>query len=228
MTFTSIQLPAAQVRWVLSGPAGQHLDSVVAALVGAGVAIETITAGTHYRLRGGRSSRRARSAGAPAELLDVLGEQLGQVEGFSVLREMPPTDTVNMRSTLAPSHAFRRSVEIHGDPGREAASFVARAIDHRLAVESVGIGRWSVSGRTRALVDWLAAVYVKPVEEVLALFGWTAETIAAEDAATPAVSITLPPLQVAVTLPDRKTTTTFERDADDEIVSALQFETNAP
>ena len=216
MTFASIQLPAAQVRHRLSGPAGLHLDAVVAGLIGAGVTVESITGGTCYRLRGG------------VEMLDVLGEELRLAEGFSLAREMPPTDTINMRSTLAaPSHEFRRSVTVHGDGGREAASFVARAVDAGLTVESVGIGRWSVSARTAALVDWLAAVYIKPVEEVLTLFGWTAETVAAEDAASPAISITLPPLQVAVTLPDRKTISTFERDADGEIVSAIQLETDA-
>lgn len=213
MTF-AIQLPATQVRHRLSGPAGLHLDAVVAGLVGAGVTVEPITGGTCYRLRGG------------VELLDVLGEELGKAEGFSLAREMPPTDTISMRSTLAPSHEFRRSVIVHGDGGREAVSVVARAIDRGLTVESVGIGRWSVSARTAALVDWLAAAYVKPVEEVLTLFAWTAETVAAEDAASPAISITLPPLQVAVTLPDRKTISTFERNAEGDIVSALQLETD--
>lgn len=214
--FASIQLPAAQVRWVLSGPAGLHLDAVVAGLIGAGVSVEPISAGTCYRLRG------------PTEMLDVLGDELGKVERFALRREAPPTDTIAMQSTLAPSHAARRSVTVHGDPGREAASFVARAVDRGMAVESVGVGRWSVTARTAALVDWLAAVYVKPVDEVLTLFDWDAASVAAEDAASPAVSITLPPLQVAVSLPVRKTISTFKHDADGNVTQALQIETDVP
>ena len=178
--------------------------------------VEPITAGTHYRLRG------------PVEMLDVLGEELGKVEGFSLQRETPPADTINMRSMLAPSHAFRRSVTVHGDGGREAASFVARAVDRGLTVESVGIGRWSVTARTADLAQWLAAVCAKTDGEVLALFGWDADSISAEDAASPSVLITLPPLHVAVSLPDRKTISTFERNADGDILSAIQFETDSP
>lgn len=213
MSYASITLPAAQVRHVLTGPAGPHLDTLVAGLISAGVSVESITAGTTYRLDGS------------AELLDVLAAELAPVDGFSLLLEQAPADTVQMGSTVAPSHPFRRNVTIHSGTAA-GASFVARAVDHRLAVESVGINRWSVTGRTSALVAWLAAIYVKTAEEVMALFNWDAASVAAEDAAHPAVSITLPPLHVAVTLPDRKTVSTFTRNADGDITQAIALETD--
>lgn len=67
MTFVSVTLPAAAVRWRLDGPAGPTLDTLTAGLIGAGVAVEPITPGTQYRLTG------------PAELLAVLTAELGGI-----------------------------------------------------------------------------------------------------------------------------------------------------
>ena len=207
MTFASLQLPVAELRWVLTGPAGAHVDTIVAGLIGAGVSVESIKPGTTYRLRGS------------TELMTVLADELAQVEGLSMAREVPPTDAISVGSTLAPSHPYRRAVTVHGP----AASPIARAVDRRLTVSTVGINRWSVGGRTADLLPWLAATYGKPVDEVMALFGWTAESVAAEDAA-PTVAVNLPPIAVAVTLPDRKTTSDITRDAAGEITQVLQFE----
>jgi len=138
MTFARVPLPAAVVCWRLDGPAGPALDTLTAGLIGAGVAVEPITPGTAYRLTG------------PAELLSVLTLEMSGIEGFTLAHELPPTDVVRMGSSLAPSHPFKRSVTVHGTGG--AASFVARAIDLALPVASVGINRWSVSGRTSDLV----------------------------------------------------------------------------
>lgn len=216
MTFASVTLPSVAVRWVLSGPAGAHLDALVSGLIGAGVTIEPIVAGERYRIDGG------------TELLDVLAGELAPVEGFALVRETPPTDTINMRTTATPSHPFRRSVTVHGIGA--APSFVARAVDRRLTVTPAGASRWEVSGRTAALVDWLAAIYAKTTDEVLALFGWTPESVAAEDTATPAVdlTVTLPPVpvQVNVTLPDRRTTSEIKRDAAGDLVQFIQLETS--
>lgn len=216
MTFASIALPVVALRWRLNGPAGLHLDAVVAALVSAGVQVEAITPATAYRLKGN------------TELLDVLGEELGKVEGFELKREMPPVDTVQMRSTLTNPHPFRRSVTVHGDGGRSAASFVARAVDMGLAVLPVGVGHWTVSARTADLVRWLAAIYVKTHDEVLTLFNWSSESIAAEDAAVPVVTVTLPTtLDVDVrSMPARKSVSTVTRDAEGEISNVVQIESD--
>lgn len=37
--FASVTLPVAAQRWVLSGPAGPHLDTLAAGLIGAGVEV---------------------------------------------------------------------------------------------------------------------------------------------------------------------------------------------
>ncbi len=215
MTYATLELPAAEVRRVLTGRAGPHLDALVAGLIGAGVSVESITAGTTYRLDGN------------AELLDVLAAELEPVEGFALTIEQAPTDTIEMRSTVAPSHAYRRSVTVHSGTAA-GASFVARAIDHHLQVSTIGINRWSVSARTADLVQWLGTVYGKTPDEVLTMFGWSAESVASEDAAHPTLSITLPPLQVAVSLPDRKTVSTFTRNADGDITQAIALESDAP
>ena len=206
MTFASVALPSVAQRWRLDGPAGPHLDALVARLIGAGVTIEPIVAGTAYRLDG------------PALTLDVLGDELKPIEGLSLERESPPTDCINMRSDLAPAVAPRRSVTVHGVA---ANSFVARAVDRRLAVTPAGASRWIVSGRTSELLAWLAEVWVKSPEEVMQVFGWTPESIAAEDA--PATTV---PVNVSVQLPDRKTTSEIARNAAGDITQVIQLETS--
>lgn len=210
--FASVTLPVTAQRWVLSGPAGPHLDTLAAGLIGAGVEVEPITPTTHYRLTG------------PAEMLEVLAGELRPAEGFDLQRETPPVGAIDMRTTLAPSHPFRRSVTVHGIGG--AASFIARAVDRRLTVATIGADRWSVSGRTAALVEWMTAIYAKPADEVLALFGWTAESVAAEDSPTPTVNVTLPTPTINVTLPDRRTTSEIARNAAGDIRQIIQLETS--
>ena len=80
MTFTTVTLPAAVVRWRLDGPAGPALDTLTAGLIGAGVAVEPIAPGAAYRLAG------------PRELLEVLADELAGAEGFTLAHELPPTD----------------------------------------------------------------------------------------------------------------------------------------
>ena len=203
MTFTSVTLPAAVVRWRLDGPAGPALDTLIAGLIGAGVAVEPIAPGTAYRLTG------------PAELLDVLADELAGAEGFTLAHELPPTDVTRMHTSLAPARSPARSFIVHGAP-----SHVARAIDRGLAVTTEGIGRWRVAGGTAALVEWQAAIYGKTVDEVLALFKWTAETVASEDTPTgPTIN---------VTLPDRQTTSQITRDALGDITQIIQLESTSP
>jgi len=213
MTFVSVILPASVVHWRLDGPAGPALDTLTAALIGAGVAVEPIAPGTAYRLAG------------PIELLSVLTAELNGIEGFTLAHELPPTDVVRMGSSLAPSHPFKRSVTVHGTGG--AASFVARAVDLALSVASVGINRWSVSGRTSDLVAWLSVVYNKTPDELLTLQGWSPESIAAEDSPNgPAITVNVPTPSVNVTLPDRRTTSTIGRDSTGNIVSVVQLESD--
>lgn len=211
-----ITLPSVALRWVLSGPAGLETDTLVACLISAGVSVETIAAGTRYRLNG------------PLELLDVLAAELAPIEGFELVRELPHTETISMASTVAPSHAYRRSMTVHGVGA--ACSFVARAIDRRLTVSPCGVNRWAVAGRTAALIDWLAEVWAKPADEVLTVFGLTPEAVAAEDSPTSSIHVVLPPVpvEVNVTLPTRRTESDFVRDRDGEIVNVIQLETSVP
>lgn len=212
MTFASVTLPVAAPKWSLTGPAGAGTDTIVASLNGAGVDVEPIVAGTAYRLDGN------------AELLAVLAEELQSIEGYTLEREAPPTDRIDMRSDVAPVHAPRRSVTVHGS---RAHTFIARAIDRRLTVSPAGASRWIVSARTADLVDWLAAVWSQSTDDVMARFSWTPESVAAEDSSTPTVTVAnLPAIQVAVTLPDRKTTSEIARDAAGDIRQIVQLETS--
>ena len=90
------------------------------------------------------------------------------------------------------------------------------------------MNRWAVAGRTAALVDWLAEVWAKPTDEVLAVFGLTPEIVAAEDSPIPTVNVVLPPVpvEVNVTLPDRRTTSEFKRDAAGTVSTVIQLETS--
>ena len=203
MTFTSVTLPAAVVRWRLDGLAGPALDTLIAGLIGAGVAVEPIAPGTAYRLTG------------PAELLDVLAAELAGAEGFTLAHELPPKDLTRVSTLLAPPHSPVRSFIVHGAPAS-----AARAIDRGLAVTSEGVGRWRVAGSTAALFEWQAETHDKTVDEVLAMFGLTAEMAAAEDAPTgPTVN---------VTLPDRQTTSQIARDAAGNITQIIQLESTSP
>lgn len=213
MTLTSVQLPAAALRWRLDGPAGPQIDTLIGALIGAGVGVECITPGTAYRLDG------------PRDMLEALAAELNVAPEFALRNEMPPSQHVGVASTLTPAAAPRRAVVVHG--AGVAASFVARAVDRRLDVSTIGINRWSVRGSTAALVDWLAAAYGKTRDEVLTLHEWTAEQVAAEDSPTPLVSVNAPPVNVNVQLPDRRITSEITRNAEGDITNVVQLETNA-
>lgn len=215
MTFSCLTLPASALRYRLDGPRGFHLDMLVARLVGAGVLIEVITAGEAYRLDG------------PRDMLDALAGELAPFEGFKLAIEPPPTDEITVRTTSAtPTHPYRRSVVIHGSG--PAHSIVARAIDRGLRTVSAGANRWAVEGRTAALVAWLCDALGKTTGEVHALLQLTDAIVAAEDSAAPTISVTLAPLEVAITsMPERHTTTKVARDARDEIAETTTVERDA-
>lgn len=203
--FSSLKLPGAELRWRLDVQAGPHADILVAALIGADVSVECIAAGTAYRLKG-------RTA-----LLEELAAKLAPIEGATLAHEPAPADSISLSSAVAPAHTYRRSVVIHGR-GVYASGWVVRAVERRLAVQTVGVNRWAVSGRTSELVDWLAQVWVKTAEEVLQELGITAEQAAAEDAPT------LPAPVVNVNLPDRRIESEITRDHTGGITKIVQTE----
>lgn len=195
--FASLILPAAQIRHTLTGPAGPHLDTLVAQLIGAGVDVEAIIPTTAYRLNG------------PAALLHVLAEELArEAPNYMLQREGVPDGVVSMTSRLA-SHPYRRSMIVHG----AADVFIARAVDQGLRVTTVGWSRWKVEGRTAALAAWLASIDAKVPTD------WTPANIAAEDA--PDV------VNVDVKLPDRRTTSEITRNNAGDIVNIVQLEKDA-
>lgn len=203
MSFESLTLPAAATRWRLDGPTGPHLDLLVAGLVGAGCTVETLVAGKAYRVDGAEA------------LLSVLAVELANAEGFTLAIEQPPADVVALSTSAAPLHAPRRAVVVHGS-GTNAAAWVRSAIDRGLGVQTVGVQRWSVTGRGEALVGWLSAAWGRPVPDVMKALGVTAEELAAEDA---------PPAPVVnVNLPDRRIESTITRDRDGNIVDVVQKE----
>ena len=132
MTFTSVKLPATEVRFVLSGPAGRYIDLLVASLIGAGVTIEPIKAGERYRLRD------------TTRLLESLADALGPIEGIDLVREEAPVDKIVLTSCVAP-RIHRRSFTVHGVG--PAYSMISRAVDRWLTVTSSGMNRWSTVGR---------------------------------------------------------------------------------
>ena len=130
-----------------------------------------------------------------------------------------------MSTTRAAAIPPARSFVVHGVA--EEPSYVARAIDRGLTVTTEGIGRWRVAGATADLVEWQATIYQKTTDEVLAMFGWNEAMVSAEDSPTgPAINVTVPPVQVTVTLPDRRTTSEITRNRDGDIAQIIQLETS--
>ena len=77
----SLTLPGVEVRWILEGPAGYMLDTLVAELIGAGAVAECVTATTRYRLR------------APATTMATLAQQLAeQAPEYSLAAERAPVE----------------------------------------------------------------------------------------------------------------------------------------
>jgi hypothetical protein len=204
--FTTLQLPAAAVRWRLDGPPGPHLDVLVSALVGAGVKAEAIVPATAYRLAG------------PEPLLQALAAELAAVDGFTLAHEAAPVESVSLSTSATPPRPPRRSVVVHG-AGVHAAGFAARAIDAGLNVTSAGLSRWAITGRGTVLLEWLSAAWNKPAADVLAALGLTAELLAAEDDPVQPVPV------VNVVLPDRKVSSVIERDMQGNILNVTQTET---
>lgn len=214
MTFVSLTLPASAPRHRLDGPRGVQTDMLVAGLIGAGVSVEAITAGEAYRLDG------------PRDMLDALAGELAPFDGFKLAIEAPPTDEITVRTSATPTHPYRRSVVIHGSGA--AHSIVARGVDRGLSVSAAGANRWALAGRTAALVAWLCDALGKSTSDVHALLGLTPEIVAAEDSAAPTISVTLAPLEVAITsMPSRQSMTMVDRGQDGEIRGTTVVERDA-
>jgi hypothetical protein len=201
---TSLQLRPAVVRWRLDAPAGPDADLLVAGLVGAGCTVEPIEPGTAYRIDG------------PRDMLEVLADELTGLPGMSLqIEQAPPAGTIITQHVVAPTHPYRRQVTVHGTG--PALSRVARAVDRGLQVGAAGVNRWTVTGRTAALVSWIQEVRGIDRETALTSLGMTAADVAAED---------MPPLAVTVALPDRRIESTIERDGETgAIVNVTQLET---
>jgi len=200
--FESLRLPTATVRWRLDGPESPDLDLVVALLCAAGVGAEVIAPARAYRLNG------------DAGLLGSLAAQLNEIPGFRLDYEQPPSDRVSVTTVLAAPRQYRRANVVHG---RDASPLIARAIDLGLAVESAGVMRWRITGPTSMQAAWLAKAQMVPTTDVLARWGLDgADTVAAEDAALPLVS---------VVLPTRRTQTDFiQRDENGDLLRVVQTE----
>ena len=205
--FDIVALPVAALRWQLTGPAGQHLDTLVAQLIGAGATVDCIARGTSYRLAGDNT------------MLQALAAELAlhADDGFTLQPEPTPADVVALASHAAPVPPFRRSVTVHGLAS--ARVLVARAVDRGLTVTTAGVNRWSVAGRSAALLAWLAATCQQSPEEVMAAHGWTTGSVAAEDSP-------VPPFKVDVQLPTRRIVTdVMVRNVNGDLTRVEQRET---
>lgn len=200
----SVRFPSAERRYLLSGSPGLAMDALVALLVDAGKGVEVVQPGAVYRVK------------AEPGFAAALAGELEETEEFRLQLEMPPTGPA-LSSAIRPREPFRRHVTVHGSSG--APTYVARAIDKGFQVEPVGVLRWQVSAPTADLVAWLrAAVFPEDDEATtLARFGWTPESVAAEDRPAPAVQ---------VVLPDRQITSAIEHGKDGRIVAVRQTETS--
>jgi hypothetical protein len=204
MTFASLVMPPAAVRWELSGPAGVHLALIAAQSIGSGCTVESIEPGRRYRIEG------------PDALLTALAEQVAKVEGYSLAHEAPP-EGIRCTTAVEPARNFRRTNVIHGP----AFGPVARAIDLGLRVGTVGVLRWSITGPSAVQAAWLADVQGVTTDRVLEQWGVAPEQIAAEDASL-SIAVTVP---VTVTLPARRTTTqSIKRDRDGNITGVVSIE----
>jgi hypothetical protein len=200
----SFCLPCVEQRHLLTGSPGPLIDSLVALLVSAGALIEVVRPGAAYRVH------------AAAALVSALAGELEETEDLRLQLELPPEGT-RLSSALRPREPFRRHVTVHGTS--DAFLYVARAIDRGLKVDPVGVHRWQVSAPTADLVAWLRAAVFPGDDDAatMARFGWTAETVAAEDRPAPAVQ---------VVLPDRRITSAIQHDAAGRIVAVSQTETS--
>lgn len=199
----SVQITAPSVaeRWLLSGPAGLELDTFVVLLLNAGVSVEFVAAGT-YRLDG------------PPDLVYAFKAEVGKV-GLSITQEQPPAGLVSLTATVTPPGNFARSTIVH----TTVHAVVARAVDHRLKVAPVGIGRFAVTGLTSRQMAWLVEALGKSIDEVLTLFETSPADVQREDA------LAQSQVAVNVVLPTRKSETTVtERNAEGAIVKTETIE----
>lgn len=197
-----IVAPSAAQRWLMSGPVGIELDTFVVLLLNAGIRVEFVAAGT-YRLDG------------PADLVYAFTNEVAKFDGLAIVQEQPPANLVSLTATVTPPGNFARSTIVH----TMVYAVVARAVDHRLTVSPVGIGRFAVTGLTSAQMAWLVDALGKSSDDVLALFQITADDVHREDAMAQSQ------VSVRVDLPTRKSETTVtERDAAGDIVKTQTIE----
>lgn len=207
MSFAQLVIPPAARRWELTGPAGYYLDILLAQIIAGGGGAEALNPGTRYRIDG------------PAELLTPLCEEVAKVDGFTLAEEYPAPGSLTLAGTIATARSFKRSTAVHGTTA-QAFHMVARAVDHRLDVETVGHYRWSVTGPSSTQMQWLADSQGMTLDDVLSQWQTTRAAIAAEDAAQ------VVPLRLVVSMAagERKTGDIVRNQAGD-IVKMTTIET---
>lgn len=189
------------ICWELKALPGPELDVFLSFVSLGGIQIEPISPSqSRYRLTGDKS------------ILEGFAAYVEKThEGWSLAIEQPPGLATEYSAKVAPSSPYRRTIYLHGMV--EGARHLRMAIDASLQVTPVGIFRWAVTGRTAALMAWMAEAFGESVDAMLARWSLTPANVAAEDAAA---SVTVP---VRITLPDTRTTTTaIVRNAAGDIV----------
>jgi hypothetical protein len=195
--------------YILSGPAGPELDRLVATAVPLHLEVSP-TGDGRYRL-----------AGASATIIPYAAWISERCAPHVCEIERPSGVVFNLRRA-APLRAARR-IEVVGDAG--AYEHVRRAIDHGLEVTpGMNVWRFSVTGKTSALVRWAAACLKVDAAEAMRRLALDQATIDREDAIAddPAT------VRVEVALPTRRTTTDITRSATGDIVNVVQRETSEP
>lgn len=210
-------LPAptpSYICWELKASPGPHVGGMLATASVAGVQIEPISsAESRYRFTGDDNIIKGLAS-------TIEKNADGYFDGWSLAAELPPPGGVTHYSArVAPASPYRRTIYLHGVG--EAFRHLKLAIDSHLQISSVGMFRWAVTGRTAALMAWMAEAFGESVDVMLKRWNLTPADVAAEDAPTGFTAAVSVP--VTVRLPElRSTTTAIRRNAAGEIVEVNQ------
>jgi hypothetical protein len=202
----SFAFKTATAVYELTGPAGSGLDHLVTTAVRLHLNVTARPDG-RYRLTG----RTEALTPYAAWINDHCTPHACRIEApagvrFDFARATP----------LRPA----RKVQITGDAA--AQSFVRLAVDHGLTVApGPDVWRFEASGKTSALVAWLAAALKVDRAAAMTHIGVDQKTVEREDAES------IEPQTVRVDLPTRTTRSQIEHDPEGRIVSVVQTEETA-
>lgn len=213
----NITTPPAVPAWVLAGPVGPNLDTLLAHAIHMGCSAEVIDASTgRYRLQG------------PLKVISDYSEQIAKLDGYSLTDDKGLQAAIVASAAVAPARPYRRTTYLSGP----AFGHVARAVDRHLQVAAAGPMRWGVTGTTAAQLAWWAVARQISEDEAREQWGLTPEQAAREDAElsipAPTVFIELPSTLAITSMPARRTTQDVTRDAQGEIVRTETVERDAP